>query len=372
MPNGNTQGKDVLQLLGDFIKKTTQSAIEQNPIVQLFKGAQKTGTAAGVMSTFTPGQAGEMGRVTQEIKNQLNPMQENVIKAVQKVQTKNVEEAMEQGASGEQVLADAGISFGPNQPTPEVSETGQTATDPLSMALTGQQPPELAGQFQRQGGFWHRPMQVEPETGTVHPEQILGGLIKAHPDTTASALENLIKGQEIMGKKPLQKGEIEELGIKGLIDLEKELAKAGDVKALTPENAGKFQLLQEGYEATLTIDELLGSNVTMTLFAQGVPTFLKSQNARLLSSAIERAVQGRTRIETGAALQPSELKSTSKRFMPKKGDSIDTALRRLKPLHDYFYGGINIADPTGIHRERAKGMTGQEISAKITSFKEIE
>lgn len=369
----NPQGKDIGTMLLEGLRQLPAKAIHQmlynNPIARI-------AGMVGAASTYIPGQEGEGMRVLKQIlteagpqedKNKLNPMQENVLKAVQKVHTKNVEAAMEQGASGEQVLADAGISFGDDQPTPEVSETGQTQTDPLSLALTGQQPSELAGQFQRKGGFWHRPMQVDEGSGAVYPEQILGGLIKAHPDTTAQMLSNLVKGQEITGKKPLQKGEREKLGIEGLIDL----AKAGEVDPLTPENAGKFQLLQEGLEATLTIDELLGNNVTAALFAQGVPNFLKSQNAKLLESAIERAVQGRTRIETGAALQPSELKSTAKRFMPKKGDSIDTALRRLKPLHDYFAGGVNIADPTGVHRQRAKGMTAQEVSAKITSFKEV-
>lgn len=350
------QEKNISQILLELLggAATTADRFQKVP----FRAGVTTGKAVG---GIVPGKEGEGKRVLGEVMNQLNPMQENVLKTVKKVHAEQVEEAMEAGASGEQVLADAGINISPNQPQPEVSEEGVESADPLSVALTGQQPPEL---FKRKGGFLHRPMQVDRGTGEVFPEEILGGLIKAHPATTAAMLSNIEKAQEIAGKKPLQKGEIEKIGLEGMIDLQKELATAGDVKALTPESAGKFQLLTEGWEATLTIDELLGSNVTATLFAQGVPTFLKSQNARLLSSAIERAVQGRTRIETGAALQPSELKSTSKRFMPKKGDSIDTALRRLKPLHDYFYGAVNIADPTGVHRQRAKGLGNVQTIGK--------
>ena len=356
--------KNISELLLELIGKVTATSN------RLQDAPSAIGTATGkVIGEAVPGKEGEGKRVLKEMMNMLNPMQENVLKTVKKVHAKQVEEAMEAGASGEQVLADAGISISTNQPQPEISEEGIESADPLSVALTGQQPPEL---FARKGGFLHRPMQVNRGTGEVHPEEILGGLIRAHPDTTAQMLSNILKGQEISGQKPLQKGEMEKIGIQGMIDLQKELAKAGSVDALTPEVAGKFQLLTEGYEATLAIDELLGNNVTATLFAQGVPNFLKSQNAKLLESAIERAVQGRTRIETGAALQPSELKSTSKRFMPKKGDSIDTALRRLKPLYDYFYGAVNIADPTGVHRQRAKGMNAQQVSAKIISFKEIK
>jgi folate-binding Fe-S cluster repair protein YgfZ len=125
-------------------------------------------------------------------------------------------------------------------------------------------------------------------------------------------------------------------------------------------------LLVEGKNATKTIDNLLGDNITASLFKQGVPGFLKSQQGRLLNSAIEIAVQDRTRIETGAALQPSELKSTAKRYMPRAGDTVDTAIRRLKPLYDFFEGSLNVADPTGTHRQRiASSQTSQE-KAQLT------
>jgi len=312
-------------------------------LLKLLPGATQM---AGMFSKQGEAQAGttetEPPTMTEVFEKDLNPMQESDWKVVKGIRKKQMEEAAQSGVPTEQLLDQAG----------------------LTQAITNG--------FKREGGFLHRPMQVEQETGKVHPEEILGGLIKAHPDTTAQMLANILKGQEITGQKPLQKGEKEKIKLEGAQAIAKELAKAGSVDALTPENAGKFQLLTEGYESTLAIDDLLGNNVTAALFAQGVPNFLKSQNAKLLESAIERAVQGRTRIETGAALQPSELKSTSKRFMPKKGDTIDTALRRLKPLYDYFYGAMNIADPTGVHRQRAKGMDAQQISAKITSFKEVK
>ena len=323
----DTEGIKAVQALVDRISAELSAASESR---------------TALATTSVAGENGKTPTMKEGFEQDLNPIQDADWKVVKGIRKKQMEEAAQAGMTTEQLMDEAGLTN------------------------------VIQGQFKREGSFWHRPMQVEQETGAVHPEQILGGLIKAHPDTTAQMLENMLRGQEITGQKPLQKGEIEKIGIEGMIDLQKELAKAGDVKALTPESAGKFQLLSEGYEATLEIDDLLGSNVTIALFKQGVPNFLKSQNAKLLESAIERAVQGRTRIETGAALQPSELKSTSKRFMPKKGDSIDTALRRLKPLHDYFYGAVNIADPTGLHRQRAKGMNAQQVGAKITSFKEIK
>ena len=138
---------------------------------------------------------------------------------------------------------------------------------------------------------------------------------------------------------------------------------------MSPENAAKFALLTEGLSATQDMDMLLGDNVTQAMFAQGIPTFLKSQQGRLLESAIERAVQAKTRIETGAALQPSELKNTAKRYIPRMGDSVETAVKRIQPLYQYFKGAVNISDPTGEQRQRA-GLKGKV--AKLVSFKEIK
>ena len=66
---------------------------------------------------------------------QLNPMQEGILKKVIKVQGDKVEEAMQQGASGEQVLKDAGISISSTQPKDKEGKPEGT-----SLALAGVQP----------------------------------------------------------------------------------------------------------------------------------------------------------------------------------------------------------------------------------------
>ena len=131
--------------------------------------------------------------------------------------------------------------------------------------------------------------------------------------------------------------------------------KNGGVDALAPESAGKFALLIEGAEATAELSQMLDSNITKQMFAQGIPNFAKSQEGKAMNSAIERAIQAKTRIESGGEMKDTELKSTAKRFMPQKGDTLKTALKRLKPLNDFFEGSLNIADPTGTHRQRASG-----------------
>jgi hypothetical protein len=202
-------------------------------------------------------------------------------------------------------------------------------------------------------------LNIKPKTtpfGVLKDILTLGTYSQAETASKRRAMLSDIKtAQEITGNEPLQKGEREEIEMAGITELSKELAKAGSVDALTPENAQKFSLLLEGSDATLKINDLIGKDITKTLLSQGVPQFLKSQEAKELESSIEQAVQAKTRIETGAALQPAELKNTAKRYMPRAGDSQETARKRLRELYTFFDRSINTADPTGTHRKRALG-----------------
>lgn len=128
-----------------------RSGVQHGPIMT---GAKILGQLLGVASTFQQQEAGqpqreEVKRVGSEAKKALlNPLQENVLKAVQKVHKKQVEEAMNAGGSGEQVLKDAGISIATEQPT---NEEGKP--DGTSLALAGAQPPELdSAQQQKKPG----------------------------------------------------------------------------------------------------------------------------------------------------------------------------------------------------------------------------
>lgn len=289
-------------------------------------------------------------------------------KELEKLAKKQVTDAVEQGVPVEQIQQQLDQMDGQNitpQGTAQVpGEQGVTQTP--SQAPVNNLLEQLGGFLSSGGGI--------NEAGEAVPSQILGGLIREAPSSVlqrqqAQALTPRARLAEAQAEFQT---EVKLETVKSALKIQEELAKKGNPDALTPENAGKFSLLKEGRQATIDIDSLLGDNVTQTLIAQGVPTFLKSQNARLLQSAIERAVQGRTRIETGAALQPSELKSTAKRFMPRTGDSIQTALKRIRPLFDFFEGSLNIADPTGIHRQRARGIQQTTPGTiKVTSVKQI-
>ena len=146
MANGN---QDILQLIGSLIARggaefgKQQTSAARGAIAG--GGAAAGGIAAlgkilGILSTQKIGEPGGQQRIGKEIEQQLNPMQENVLKSVQKVHKEQVEKAMAQGASGEQILKDAGISISGEQPTDEEGKPDGTA-----LALAGQQPPELLG-----------------------------------------------------------------------------------------------------------------------------------------------------------------------------------------------------------------------------------
>ncbi len=220
MANGN---QDILQLIGQLVGRVgAEFGKQQTGLARgATQGAAALGKLLGVASTQRPGVAGEQQRIGKEIEQQLNPLQENVLKKVQKVHGEQVEEAMAQGASGEQILADAGISISGDQPTDEEGKPDGTA-----LALAGQQPPELTEKQQGfdLGKFLFQPTQVS-EKGEVTPANILGGLIQAAPSTVRAELENQILGQQIRGVTPIQPKEI----LKETLDAEK----AGK---LTPQN----------------------------------------------------------------------------------------------------------------------------------------
>lgn len=222
--------------------------------------------------------------------------------------------------------------------------------------------------------------QQQSQQMTQGPTNPIEGLLQglAQPFET-QRLQNVIRQQQIAGEVPLQKGEREKIELQGLQDMQKEQYKAlldarselletQNPDALKGENAVKFLTLREGRNAVVDIDRFLGESVNSAITQQKLPEFLKSQTAKRLQSAIEQAVQTKTRIETGAALQPSELKSTAKRFMPRVGDSMETAQSRLRTLFDFFDGAIKVMDPTGIHFQRATGQTMQQANSDLQVF----
>lgn len=183
----------------------------------------------------------------------------------------------------------------------------------------------------------------------------------------ARDLVNIAGAQSIIGETPLQQGEIdlekvksvlriEESGAKSILDLRSKIQEKG-IDGLSPTDSSKFSLLAEGRDSIVEADKLLNSNtLTQLVRTSGfTPDVLKDQTIKRLKTAVEKAIQNRTRIETGAALSPIELEQQAKKFMPQKGDSIETARDRLSNLFDFFNNSVQLADPTGQYQEVVGG-----------------
>lgn len=101
-----------------------------------------------------------------------------------KHQDKQIKEAMSQGMTAEQIMKSSGIDIN-----------------------------NITGQNKKKGNFLHTPFQVDPTTGEVTPESILGGLIKSHPDDVLTMVR---ANQLVQGSNP-------EASIQKMADLQKKI-----------------------------------------------------------------------------------------------------------------------------------------------------
>jgi len=360
---------DLLNLGGQEISKAGKAvggAINQASPIALI--SQLLGTLSSLPAQQELQKSVEGAATEQKIKDfgldQTDPRQKAVLDAVVGFEKKNATEALESGESAASVL-----NIG-RQRAVDFSQENQ--------ALTGQQ--KLDNFSQRvhnsaaiTSGITLTPLQQQAQNLVQPATSMLGKLFEAAgfgTQTKAKQLNNLLKAQGIIGEEPLQKGEKEKIGLEAVADLKKALATAG-IEGLKPEQSGKFSLLLEGEEATRTIDNILfgGSGD----FSQDIrnlkftPDFFKSDRSRQLQLALETAVDDRTRIETGAALQPEELEREAKKLMPRLNESTGTYRKRLGRSFKFFNRALNIADPSGIHRQRAVGSDSFQsgINAEI-------
>lgn len=134
---------------------------------------------------------------------------------------------------------------------------------------------------------------------------------------------------------------------------------------LSIEPAGKTQLLRTAKKQIPLINKLLFDpngtpNFTNIINAQGnVP---KTQGHRM-RSAMEVGIQGIARIETGAAMPPSDLASVRQRFMPKAADDAETIRLKWEMFQDFINGALKLVDPTD--RLQGDRFNTDSIGAKI-------
>lgn len=183
------------------------------------------------------------------------------------------------------------------------------------------------------------------------------GYVNTLKNIREGRLEQDLRFEKKKNELPLSEARREELAIQSANSIRLELEKAGmkGIDALTPEAAGKFNLIIDGSKATKQMAELIDLTDSDVLLS--APGFLKSQKGRQFESAMRRAFGAKLRLESGGAINESEINEQWKTFRPRKTDSEETIRQKLSSLNNFFEGTLNVADPTGTHRARA-GLSG--------------
>ena len=318
--------------------------------------------------------------INETVKKQLNPYQEGVSKGLKQMGEKQAIEAVTQGVPPEFIAKKANL--GNEQLDNNMPEANQNIPQSQNQTPNIQ----LPGVVNIKGAtspFAFGGIDIGKDNSITYKQPgFIGNLIRGS-NANNEMLQQAGLLQALVGGEPLQRGQKELIGLQNEQELRKMAVQlqAKGMEGLAPEQAGKFGQLLEGREATIEMDEILFGD--KGLFGTGgkilqtsLPDFMKSQEGRRYDAALERAIQMKTRAETGAAMEKNELKNAKKRYAPRPGDSAKTIKTRLSPLFDYFNQSIAIADPSGIHSERAKearkSYSSQRGSLKVKSVREIE
>jgi len=123
----------------------------------------------------------------------------------------------------------------------------------------------------------------------------------------------------------------------------------GPADSLKGELAGKTAMLRTSQTAAKGIRALVfdkeGNVDRINLINAAMNTpFTKGRELR---TKMEFGIQAITRLETGAAMPPSEVENTRTRFMPRVGDSKKVINIKLKMFDEFVNGTLKLIDPTG-------------------------
>lgn len=133
-------------------------------------------------------------------------------------------------------------------------------------------------------------------------------------------------------------------------------------KAMTGETAGKFNMLQISKDALVdvrsalvkpdgTIDRMLLANMTFAT---------PGTRGRTLAQAMLDALEGKIRIESGAAVPPEEIKRLAKRAKPSLLDSDEGVVAKLDRLEAFVNGTIEVLDPNKIYGQDVETFVAED------------
>ncbi len=227
-------------------------------------------------------------------------------------------------------------------------------------------PPRVTTTFDERGGrvsiapgkvTWQDISDTQKQAFSEQGQPIQGMTIEKNAKIPLAQLNNII--DEETGKPP-------KFGITDKEVTENPERYKVKEKEVSGESAGKLAMMKAARTGLPTIENLLfdedGSpdytNVG-TMWAN-----IPGTEGAQLSHAYELGIQATTRVETGAAMLPSELDNSRKRFQPKPWDSEKVIKAKWEVYQGFINGTIKLLDPNKRFEEQEKSFN-KKLDAEI-------
>lgn len=149
-----------------------------------------------------------------------------------------------------------------------------------------------------------------------------------------------------------------------------------DRTTLTPEQAGRMTQILTARKAFDDVRDLLfdkdGSLNQLNILNANLNT--PKSEGRKLRVGLEQVIQAITRIETGAAMPPEEVRNTRKRFMPTPLDDQETVELKLELIDAFMNGSVKLVDPNGTLNMEAfdNELAARKVAKRIAPEADIE
>lgn len=134
-------------------------------------------------------------------------------------------------------------------------------------------------------------------------------------------------------------------------------------KPMPGDTAGKMGMLQSGLDAITQVQKMLMPNgepdmQTYKVLAQ-MDANLPWTTGRQVGSLIDDAIEGKIRIESGAAVPDQEVKRMAKRFKPSVTDQPELIKQKLTRMETYLRGTIELLDPNKNYGKNVETFTAE-------------
>ncbi len=135
-------------------------------------------------------------------------------------------------------------------------------------------------------------------------------------------------------------------------------------KPMPADSAGKMGMLKSGLDAIRQVNSMLMPNgnadsQTYKVLAQ-MEANLPWTTGRQVGSLMDDALEGKIRIESGAAVPDQEIKRMAKRFKPSVADQPELIKQKLSRMEQYLTGTIEMLDPNKNYSKTAEVFTAQD------------